>query len=297
MHRLTFALALALALPSLAPAQQPFAAIGSTWTYTQGSCCGPDTNVAVIIVAGDTSIDGHAYHHLIASSGWFICYTIAPFIRNVNDSMFYREAGGTEEHLLFRWNAVPGDTWSTPIGPDGVDTLDWTVADTGHVDVDGITLRTLTVNQFSRQFALIAPTNGLVSERLGLSTAPFCWTSGVCDGESFIDLRCFTDGQMDMLNPQYPQCSLVTGIVEAPEPDSFTVFPASVESGGLVHVQVGADAVGHSMLEVRDVAGRTIRSVQVTGEDMAITMNRAGVMLVTYTPNNGHRITRRVLVR
>ena len=48
MHRLTFALALALALPSLAPAQQPFAAIGSTWTYTQGSCCGPDTNVAVI---------------------------------------------------------------------------------------------------------------------------------------------------------------------------------------------------------------------------------------------------------
>lgn len=298
MHRLTFALALALALPSLAPAQQPFAATGSTWTYTQGSCCWPDSNIAVITVPGDTLIEGRTYSKLEGTSGWFGCYSFAPFLRNSNDSMYYRIGGGSAEQLLFRWDAIPGATWSTPLVQQGfVDTLDWSVTDTGHVLIDGVQLRTLTVYQTSRQGTLFAAVGGVVTERLGPTCAPFTWVFAACDGETFLNTRCYTDPEISWINPQYPQCDLVSGIPEGNTPCVFSVYPSVVGRGDKVYVHMNTASLGPAVLLLRDATGRMLKNIPVKGNAMEISIEHGGMLWLTLESNGGLRATRQLLVR
>lgn len=201
-------------LPLLAIAQT-WAPIGAQWTYMQGSCCGPDSTVAVVEVVGDTLIGGHLCRNLQMTSGWQMCYVLPHFQYQSNDSLFYwNEAGGAFE-LLFRWDAVPGDTWSTAIDADwAADTLDWTVLDTGLTVIDGAPLRTWSVTTTPRQGNLYSPVWS-VTERLGPSGSPFSWVYGACDGEVYMGLRCYADSLLSWLNPQYLQCALTDPIPAA----------------------------------------------------------------------------------
>lgn len=200
-------------------AQTPFAPVGAQWTYTQGNFGGPDSTIAVFQVLSDTMLQGRSCSRVTTTEGWFVCHEVVQYLSTSNDSTYYFNEDQQRFHLLFRWNAVPGDTWSTPITQDGAaDTLDWTVSDTGHVAIGGSVLRTLTVGQTSRQNTLYCPLAGVITEQLG-GNAPFTWLHGACDAEIYLGLRCYEENifplpepppppPISWLNPQYPQCAL-----------------------------------------------------------------------------------------
>lgn len=204
-------LALTLCLLPLLAMAQSWAPIGAKWTYKQGSCCGPDTNLAVIEVMGDTLLAGRTYSRLEVVTGWFNCHPFLPYFASNADSVWYWDPQQEQEHLLFRWNALPGDTWSTPAMAleEQFDTLDWTVIDTAHLVIDGLSLRQLWMNVESRQGFVNGENQGLVTERSGGARAPFTWAIGPCDAETFNQLRCYEDAEIDWLNPLVPSCELV----------------------------------------------------------------------------------------
>jgi hypothetical protein len=177
-------------------AQDTFAPVGAKWTYKQGSWAGPDTNLMVLEAISDTLIQGRTFSKLQVSEGWFGCHEFVQFFSETDDSLFYFDPGSEQYHLLFRWNALVGESWSTPVDQSGyLDTLDWSVTDTSHTIVDGLWLRTLDVNVESRQWMLFSY-GGTIAERLGGLGAPFTWILGSCDGETFLGLRCYEDPEI-----------------------------------------------------------------------------------------------------
>jgi hypothetical protein len=226
----------AIAFSTSLCAQTTFAPVGAKWTYVQGSWGGPDTNLMVLEAISDTIIQGRTFSKIQVNEGWFGCHEFVQFLSQSNDSLSYFDPDAEQIHLLFRWNAEIGASWSTPVEQSGyLDTLDWTVMDTSHTLIDGSWLRTLDVSVASRQWMLFSY-GGTFTERLGGMGAPFTWILGFCDGETFQGLRCYSDPGITWLNPQLPQCDLITGLSEHSAPPLVMVSPSTVDAGGTVHV-------------------------------------------------------------
>lgn len=289
-------------------AQTPFAPVGAQWTYTQGSCCGPDSTIAVLQVLSDTVTQGRTCSHVTASSGLFGCYELIRYFSISNDSMYYFNMDDLQFHLLFRWDAVPGDSWSTPISQGSfIDTLDWSVTDTGHVVIGSVPLRTLTIAQNSRQGVLFCPLGGVITEQLGGST-PFTWVFGACDGETYRDLRCYDEyifpqpeppppPPISWINPLYPQCALSTGIDETESTEWMTITPTILERGGSARITLDRSMPGNSALEMRDVTGRLLATNPVTGTSMTVTVMHPGLTLIALRTDGTLRAVQRVVVR
>ncbi|MCO6483621.1 MAG: hypothetical protein J5I62_12600 [Flavobacteriales bacterium] len=196
-------LTLLFLFPLLVSAQS-WAPVGAVWTYKQIHCCSPDSTVAMIEVVGDTIIEGRFCMKLQKTRGWSTCYDTPRFHHESNDSLFYWNEFENTFELLFRWDAVPGDSWPTPVAGD---TLLWTVADTGSVQVADEMLRNWTVSVASSLGIMYCPITE-VTERLGPSSTPFTWVWPQCDGELYTGLRCYADSTISWINTQVPQCAL-----------------------------------------------------------------------------------------
>ena len=291
----------ALLLPIALPAQTAFAPVGARWTYTQGSCCGPDSTVAVIEVLSDTVIGGRTCSRLTASSGWFGCYGIVRYLTVSNDSMYYFNEDDPRFQLLFRWNAEPGSTWETPISQGAfTDTLDWTVSDTGHVVIGGVPLRTLTIGQDSRQGVLYCPLDGLITEQLG-GAAPFTWAFAACDGETYNGLRCYDQNifplpepppppPISWLNPQFPQCDLSVGIDARSSGERFSARPTLASTNESIRVTSAS-----GILDVFDGRGQLVSRHRTNGST-SISMGSSGAYVLRFTTANGEVAHQRVVV-
>ncbi len=252
-HMRSSLLALA-ALPVALAAQTSFAPVGATWTYEQGTWGSPDTNLMVLEVVGDTLVQGRTFSMLQVNEGWFGCHAFVRLICESSDSMFYFDPSSGQYHLLFRWNAIIGGSWSTPVEQSGfLDTLDWTVIDTSHVMVDGLWLRRLNVDVVPRQ-SLVYSYGGTVVERLGGFSAPFTWILGFCDGETFNGLRCYSDPDITWLNPQFQQCDLGMGVSEQVRKPLMNVTPTIAPISGPISILI--DEAKDWRLEVFDALGK-----------------------------------------
>ncbi|HMN05884.1 MAG TPA: T9SS type A sorting domain-containing protein [Flavobacteriales bacterium] len=217
---------------------QSWAPIGAEWTYKQNSVWGPDSNLAVVRVVGDTLVDGRLCRELRLMEGWHDCHELFALQYESNDSLFAWNANGGNFQLIFRWDAQPGDTWHTVVQPgvNASDTLDWLVLDTGHVMVAGEPLREWTVQIDPRQSGLHIPITRVV-ERLGPMGSPFAWMHGACDFEIYAGLRCYEDDDIDWLSPDHPQCALMdhTGAVQVDEPWNTWFVARTFPAGSLEH--------------------------------------------------------------
>ncbi len=272
-------------------AQTTFAPIGAKWTYKQGSCCGPDTNLMVIEATSDTIIQGRTFSKLQVSEGWFGCHEFVQFFSGSNDSLFYFDPDSEQSHLLFRWDAIIGESWSTPVEQSGYpDTLDWTVMDTSHVVVDGLWLRTLEVNVESRQWMLFSY-GGAITERLGASGAPFTWILGFCDGETFQGLRCYEDPDISWLNPQFQQCDLSVGMDDAITATTFLIRPTVATTGEPIQV-----IAPRGTITVLDASGRLVHQRSIKGQG-SFDLDTPGTYLVRFTTPEGDPTHQRIVVR
>ena len=231
MHKL-HTLAALLPLTALA---QSWAPIGAKWTYSQGYVSSPDSNLAIINAVGDTLLGGRTYTRLEVQGGWFTCHAFLPYFAANADTVWFWDTYQEQEQVLFRWDALPGESWSTPISvfENIFDTLEWTVLDTGHVQVDGSWLRQLFVEVISAQGLLDPVNQGLITERLGGSTAPFTWTLGPCDAEIFNHLRCYEDAEVQWHHPMIPGCALgLPTTVRFDDPDAIWHVADTRPQGG-----------------------------------------------------------------
>jgi hypothetical protein len=283
-------LLIALLLPLLAHTQS-WAPIGAKWTYTVGSSVSPDSFILVIEAASDTVIAGRPCRQLDVLSGGFGCYVFNRFHHQSNDSLYFWDEPAEAFRLLFRWNAVPGDTWSIPLeleglGADGRDTLDWSVLDTSTVDVEGLQSRQFSVNMTSRNGIWQPSIGTIVTERLGPLASPFVWKFEICDGEYYAGLRCYEDNDIAWQSPDVPQCALGTGITEAGASPPFIMSPNPVLAGEPTYIElIGTaaptdmhvyDALGREVLQSRLMEARTPLTLPVRGM-YVINLRRAGV--------------------
>jgi hypothetical protein len=277
-------------------AQTPFAPVGAQWTYETGIWSGPDTSLLTVQVLSDTVIAGRACSVLSSSGSFIICHAFPQFISSSNDSTFYWDLSSSTHQLLFRWNAVPGDQWSTRISYDSViDTVDWTVADTGHVTVDGLSLRTISAVPTARNNALFLEGQSFYIERLGDPSGPFRWTTGVCDAETFIGLRCYEDNDISWLNPQFPQCALSTGIHEARKEPAFTISPSPVEAGQPFTITLRPGA-SDAQLQILDASGRLVFDRSINGL-ATFSLPQSGMYLVQTFGGGVPTAPQRLIVR
>lgn len=288
-------LPVAIVFCSSLSAQTTFAPDGAKWTYLQGIISGPDTNIAEIEVVGDTMIAGRTCSHLVQNSGWSICHEFLTYLTMSGDSLSYWDQSTSEFHLLFDWSSTVGSTWSTPItqADQLIDTLDWSVLDTGHVTIDGVPFRSFDVSVMSRQWTLFSPNVGIVIERLGGMSAPFTWEPGFCDAESFIALRCYEDQQFSWLSPQFSQCDLSTSIPEHGTGTSLWVYPTILEAEETITVTAPSGA----LVDVVDATERLVNSLKNASQELRFTMQEPGLYFVRANIGSRPIGTQRILVR
>lgn len=205
---------LVFCLPLLAGAQA-FAPIGATWTYKQETVSGPDSNLCVVQVVGDTLLGGRNYSVMEYTQGWFACHEFQPLLASNADTTWIWDPHTEQEQVLFRWNAQVGDTWDTPVpsatGQPVQDTIRWVVTGTAQVLVGGEPLRQLQVQATALHFTVGPPLNATYTERLGGSAAPFTWATGTCGAETFVMLRCYSDQELTWVDPAVAGCTLALG--------------------------------------------------------------------------------------
>jgi len=253
--------------------------MGAQWTYETGIWSGPDTSLLTLQVLSDTVIAGHTCGIMSESGAFIICHASPQFISNSNDSTFYWDPTSNTHQLLFRWNPIPGDQWSTRITFDTyVDTVDWTVLDTGHVVIGGLALRTVSAIPATRNSVLFFEGQSSYIERLGDLSGPFRWTTGSCDAETFNGFRCYEDSDISWLNPQFPQCALSTGIDEASKDPAFAISPSPVEAGEPFTITLRPGA-RNAQLRILDASGRVVFDRTINGS-ATFSLPQAGMYLV-----------------
>lgn len=201
------------------PVNTVFAPAGAKWTYTQRYAFFPDSNLFVIENVGDTAILGRNCSKLAYTEGVNGCMPFHRYVTTSGDSVLYfSELAGTFQPLYIFRQPI-GSTWLMRADFNATwgdaDTLIWTVLDTGHVVVDGVTLATMQVSLDAWSEGFIGTlTSGTLTERLGDMRYLFPWIFAACDGEFNMPLRCYEDAQIAWVNPEVPQCELSVGIGE-----------------------------------------------------------------------------------
>lgn len=292
-------LLIALLLPLLAPAQS-WAPVGTTWTYKQGIWSGPDTNLAVITLTGDTVIQGKTCDKLQTIDGYFNCFPFYDFIHYDGDSLWIYDAIDDRFMLLMCMNALPGESWATELqhSAGGVrDTITWTVMDTATIIVDGIPLRTLDLSYSSP--GILSPycwPHCTFIERIGNLKYLFDFQIGVCDAETFLGLRCYEDNDISWQSPSVPQCALSTGIAAMQDATFFSLGPNPVSVGEPAFLELQGPSIPMDLI-VHDALGREVLRSNLKDTRTPMIISASGVYVVTLQQVGAPIAQHRLVVR
>lgn len=292
-------LLLFLLAPLLAMAQS-WAPIGATWTYKQGHWAGPDTNLAVLILTGDTMIQGKSCDKLETINGYFNCFPFYDYIHYDGDSLWIYDAADDRFMLLMCMNALPGESWATELqhSVGGVrDTITWTVLDTATIIVDGIPLRTLDLSYSSP--GILSPycsPHCTFIERIGNLKYLFDFQIGVCDAETFLGLRCYEDDDISWQSPSVPQCALSTGIAALHEPTFFSLRPNPATAGEPFFLELQGPGTPVDLI-VHDALGREVVRTNLKDTRTPLVISVSGVYVVTLQLAGTALAQQRLMVR
>jgi hypothetical protein len=282
----------AIAFSTSLCAQNSFAPVGAKWTYTQRHFGGPDTNLFVLECTGDTLIQGRTCSKLAITQGLNNCMPFFPALTRQGDSILVYQPIFSNFGTLYVFGQAPGSQWETIIDyPFGADTVRWTVLDTGHVVLDGVSLLSQEVSAISNgPYQTESLTSGTMIDRLGDLFFLFPWILGFCDAERNGPLRCYSDPEINWLAPHLPQCDLSTGITERSDAPSIMVSPSILDAGGSVHVALPSGSTGVLL----DATGRTVAALPANGD---LNIAHTGLYLIHAVSEHGQLSVARVLVR
>lgn len=286
-------------------AQTPFVPVGAQWTYTQHHFTGPDTNLFVIQCISDTVIQGRTCSKLAYLEGANDCMPFLPALTRQGDSVLAYQPYYDVFATLYVFGQAPGFSWETLIEyPFGTDTITWTVTDTGHVNIDGMELRSQQVTATASGWYNTVPlTSGTIIDRLGDLQYLFPWLQGACDAENNFPLRCYEEGTLpapgpppaiSWLNPQYPQCGLTTGVPDLNPIPSFSISPSPVAAGQPLTISL-RPGLNQAHLRILDASGRIVLDREINHSE-TFSLPRAGVYLAQSIISGSSVMTQRLVV-
>ena len=285
-----------LAAPLFLSAQS-FAPPGATWTYTYAvdniiDPFPPVYSAYMLTAMGDTLLGGHLCSRVEGSG--LACHNNLGFLYQSNDSVFQWDAVAGAFGLLYRWDAVTGESWNVPIhgAGFGADTLTYTVLSTSTTMINSQSRRVLDVqiwDQLSYSFS-----GGQLIEGIGDIGYLFPWYIGLCDGFTMGPLRCYEDADLGLyMAPGITQCDLGTFVPANPGGAGLTLSPTITERGGIVTVTV-ADPACRS-ISVLDALGREVLRRPIAGGKAVFQMDQAGVYSVRAWGSGSNFIGRTVV--
>lgn len=275
-------------------AQTTFAPLGARWTYHMSFAFVPSATTNVVTCVGDTLIEDRPCSILTttAPNG---CFSFYRYVTVSADSVLLWEPYSASFEPMFildtevggSWHAVLYDTFShTP------STIDCTVIGVGTRTVSGVTLRVLDMNVVVDGY-LDNWSSGRVVERFGDLQYIFPHAFGACDGEINGALRCYTDAEIDWLNPAVTQCDVTMGVDEV-TPSTVTIMPTLAAAGTPVRVDLSGthpDAV----LRVSDSSGRRVHEERIRSWS-SLSLDRPGLYVMQVVDGPSVLATQRIVM-
>lgn len=275
-------------------AQTTFAPPGATWTYHMSFAFIPSAANNVVTCIGDTIVADRPCSILqtTAPNG---CFSFYRYVTVSADSVLLWEPHSASFEPMFildtevggSWQAVLYDTFSqTP------STIDCTVIGVGTQTVSGVTLRVLDMHVVVDGY-LDNWSSGRVVERFGDLQYIFPHAFGACDGEINGPLRCYTDAEIDWLNPLVTQCDATMGIGDVAS-STVTIVPTVAAAGTPVRVDLSGthpDAV----LRVSDSSGRRVQEERIRSWS-SLSLDRPGLYVMQVVDGRSVLATQRIVM-
>ncbi|MEO8066312.1 MAG: hypothetical protein ABI599_01340 [Flavobacteriales bacterium] len=263
-------------------AQTIFAPLGAKWTYEEHYAFIPDSNIVVVESIADTVMLGRTCK-VLEVTGDIYCTPSYRYVYASNDTVFFWEPVAGLFSVLHIMNAVPGQQWDMWVSAPNFALTMVAGVTTNAVSttvISGLTLRTQSQSVDVPGMAYFG--TGNVIERLGDLRYLFPWGTGACDGDYITTLRCYEDPDITWLNPQVPQCDLITGIGEHSPVSPLRIAPSLTEVGTPIAIST-TDASVRSY-RVTDMTGRTIATGSFAHGTAPLQLPRAGTYMVMPEP-------------
>ncbi len=191
---------------------------------------------------------------------------------------------GSEFDTLFHFAAVPGDHWRLPIDLPSVDAR-ITVLDTGHVILDGESIRYQAVDV---NYEDIVSVNDTIFERIGplemFLNIPISYQFLIDGGHG--GLRCYADEEIDLTRVEGP-CEIALGIAPLNRNEDVAIWPNPTADWATF----SCTCTGDAHLRVTDAQGRVVTHLPIAAERGQIVWDTRQVPAGVYTVElyNAHR--------
>lgn len=262
------ALLLSLTLCSLAPSHaQSWCPPGAEWYYRAAFCMGGCHGYIRMWSAGDTVIQNQPCTRIERIRIYTAYYEPTIHVDTMSDLYTYSASGLVwmfDPQLnafdtLYDLNASPGDSWQLIHLPEPNyfdPSFSLTVLDTGHITLDGNSLRWLSVQYdfgdlWSDQIIL-----DTLIERIGSNTyymLPYDLPNGLLDGQEGGSFRCYSDNTISYQSPTVETCELPLGGMEPIPRPMILLYPNPGTDRLTVRMPIGDKMQG---VLVRDALGR-----------------------------------------
>jgi hypothetical protein len=274
---------------------------GSTWRFNHFSMSA--SGYKVLEYQGDTMLAGKLCNKLYerrftGPSNFPPNYFNRYYYTYVNNDVVYLldQTGGNFD-TLYNFKANIGDQWRLPpVSHPKCAGSHVTVTDTGHVIIQGQSLRSFTVSQVQVQPRLGCPgLFGAVYERIGATECypyyPYNMCSWSTDSFNGGPLHCFADNQIIDYKYNFTgSCDMYVSVSELkPEGTGLRIYP----SPGQGLFQLEMPVTGHNeniSLAVTDLSGRQIKfqslSSGKSGYAIDLSQVENGVYLISVYKNN-----------
>lgn len=268
---------------------------GSIWRFGYFSMGG--VGYRILSYTGDTLVAGKQCNKLkearIVQPANPIFNTPLYYFTHVDNQVVYLldQATGNFD-TLYNFNANIGDKWRLPpVSHPKCAASHITVADTGHVLIQGQSLRSFTLSQV-QAFPTLGATGlfGVVYERIGaIDCYPYNkynMCSNMTDAFSSGALHCFSDHQVSDYKSNFiGSCDLYVGMEKLSlEETGVVIYPNP--GRGIFQVQLPhAVAEQETWLTVSDVTGRIVKQLQlargITGHPIDVSTLENGLYILS----------------
>ena len=249
MKKILVIIILAFALPVVSLCQN-WAPIGAKWYYDVVEPLSQYYSFVKYEVISDTMILGHNCRAISATGGDPGAYPLigisnTAYTYDENGKIYVYDPSNNDFSLVYDFSSLPDESWVV-----NWDTCSYTrvISDTGHVNVNGYTLKTLSVG------------NSVIYERIGGISFTLFHTFGeiYCtpqptDLPFVYQFRCYEDNIIGLFNNTiYPCDYIYTGIEDYKLGKKISIYPNPVKS------EITVSGYSPAYLKLCDAVGQTV---------------------------------------
>ena len=284
-------------LSLVSSAQNPgWFSTGTSYTYVHQELMGPETFETTVEISEQTTLNGQACAKMELVDNelpdLFFCMPKSPpiYLYEQNDSVFFATEQDPEFGLLYNFNAEVGDVWYI-VGthPFGLDSMKVQVLETEMVNVEGNSLKQLTVSIVpadieTQVFEIQSPVRILeFIGTLDFVLIPLGKYVG-CDATTSESLQCFISDNLNYASNEFAPC-IISSASSGSKLESLTLFPNPAND--IVRFRLPATAGSVQSIAVYDVSGKQLIVAAGDLEFLSVSAFKPGMYFFRAQTNKG----------